>query len=101
MTNVFCFPAVNTTNIVPSATPNTDYIQTSNSVTMYDYQMGVDIPYLVLNPVPNQFPTNINQTNLVNHLVVLKITSVTLDSADTHLNLASPIFLPLTRMCKY
>ena len=93
VTNVFCLPAVSVTNIVPSATPNTDYLQSTGTVTMVDYQMGVDIPYIVLNPVTNHFSTNINQTNLVNHLVVLRMTSVTLDSVETNLNLAPPVLL--------
>ena len=91
ITNIFCTNVI-VTNIVPSATPNVDYIQTSGTLVFNDYEMGKDIPLEILPPQlegggPLPLPM------LLNHVVMVKLTNAVLDPAE-ETDLAPPVIDP-------
>lgn len=93
-TNIFC-TNVTLTNIVPTAVPWQDYTPVaSQTVELYDFQAGEDIPFSVMDSIYNRNIPITQKTSpfdLVNHLVLVNINSVTYDSLEDTNVLSPPV----------
>jgi uncharacterized delta-60 repeat protein/uncharacterized repeat protein (TIGR01451 family) len=89
--NAFCLPPVTATNLVPSATPDIDYVPSSGTITLIDFQMATNIAYDVLPGTGLvMIGTNIDYTSLRNHLVLITLGQPALDPLEDTNDVAQP-----------